>query len=188
MDTEQRLIRRLLRVDHAGEHGAVSIYGVQLKRARQHYPDLVPWLEGTLAHEVEHQAQFRGAMPSRAAKPCRALIVWSWGGKALGAMTALFGRSGIYICTAAVERTVHHHLQEQLRFLEVSDPPLAQIVASIETQEVEHLAYAESRHDPSRTFARILSAIVASATEALIFLSTRGDSIRLRQALTNNLR
>ncbi|HRE44597.1 MAG TPA: demethoxyubiquinone hydroxylase family protein, partial [Terricaulis sp.] len=61
--TSARIIRRILRVNHAGEHGAVFIYSAQLARARRAYPDLIPWLEETLAHEQRHRARFYEAMP-----------------------------------------------------------------------------------------------------------------------------
>lgn len=178
-----RLIRRILRVNHAGEHGAVAIYSAQLARARRAYPDVAPWLEQTLEHENEHRARFRNAMPERDAKPCRLMSVWSLGGALLGVLTALSGRTGVYVCTAAVERTVHRHLVEQIAFLDRTDPALSQIVRDILVEEDAHLAFAEARHQPSGVFARVLGALVSGATETLIFISTRGDSLRLRAAM-----
>lgn len=183
--SQARLVRRLLRVNHAGEHGAVSIYQAQLARARRAYPDLAPWLEETLSHEVRHRARFREAMPTRAAKPCRMMFVWSFGGGLLGAITALFGRTGVYVCTAAVERTVHRHLVEQAAFLDRCDGELAALVRDILVEEDEHLAIAEARHDGARLLPRALSALVSGATEALIFVSTRGDSLRLKHAMAS---
>jgi ubiquinone biosynthesis monooxygenase Coq7 len=180
-----RLIPRILRVNHAGEHGAVAIYSAQLAHARRAHADLVPWLEDTLAHEQTHRSRFREAMPTRAAKPCRMMFVWSFGGAALGALTAACGRTGIYVCTAAVERTVHKHLVEQIAFLDRVDPPLAQIVRNILIEEDAHLAHAEAHHNARGLFARALSALVSAATETLIFLSTRGDSLRLRSAMVS---
>jgi ubiquinone biosynthesis monooxygenase Coq7 len=177
------LIPRILRVNHAGEHGAVAIYSAQLSHARAKHPDLVPWLEQTLAHEETHRARFREAMPSRRAKPCRLMFVWSFGGAALGAITAACGRTGIYVCTAAVERTVHRHLVEQIAFLDRADPALAEIVRAILVEEDEHLAHAEAHHNKRGVFARMLSVFVEAATETLIFVSTRGDSLKLRSAM-----
>lgn len=122
-------------------------------------------------------------MPTRAAKPCRMMFVWSFGGAALGTLTALCGRTGVFVCTAAVERTVHRHLVEQIAFLEHADPPLAQIVREILVEEDAHLAHAESHHNPDGLFARLLGALVSGATELLIFLSTRGDSLSLKSAM-----
>lgn len=178
-----RLIRRILRVNHAGEHGAVAIYSAQLANARRAHPDLVPWLEDTLSHEQRHRTLFREAMPTRAAKPCRMMFVWSFGGAVLGALTAACGRTGVYVCTAAVERTVHRHLVEQTAFLDQADPPLAQLVRDILVEEDAHLAHAEARHNPHGLLAGVLGALVSGATETLIFLSTRGDSLSLKGAM-----
>lgn len=178
-----RLIRRILRVDHAGEHGAVFIYTAQIRRAVRLYPDIAPWLQETLSHELRHRATFLAAMPARAAKPCRAMAVWSVGGAVLGALTALFGRLGVMVCTAAVERTVHRHLGEQIAFLQAHDPELAELVRSIRAEEEHHLAFAQAHHDARRPAARLLSWAVALATEALILISTRGDSLRLHADL-----
>jgi ubiquinone biosynthesis monooxygenase Coq7 len=179
---EARLIRRILRVNHAGEHGAVGIYTAQLGRAHRKYPDLVPWLQDTLSHEQRHRAAFLAAMPARMAKPCRMMFVWAIGGALLGTLTSAFGRAGVYVCTAAVERTVHRHLLDQLAFLEKADPALATIVREILVEEDSHLAHAESRLSRLTSTARMLNATVSAATEVLIFLSTRGDSLRLRSA------
>ena len=181
---KDRVISRILRVNHAGEHGAVAIYSTQIARAKRAYPDLVPWLEETLSHEQRHQARFREAMPSRASKPCRLMFVWAWGGALLGAITAAFGRTGVYVCTAAVERTVHKHMVEQVAFLEARDTELAGIVRDILAEEDTHLAYADAHHDQKALLASLLSVAVAAATEVLIFLSTRGDSLSLKRALS----
>ena len=89
------------------------------------------------------------------------------------------------VCTAAVERTVHRHLVEQIHFLENSDGELAAIVKNILKEEDAHLAIAEKQHDPTRASAKILAAIISAATEVLIFMSTRGDSRKLNVWLKN---
>lgn len=180
---KQRLIRRILRVNHAGEHGAIAIYTAQIAICQRVTPDLLEWLNETLSHERKHRERFLNAMPSRQAKPCRALIVWSFGGRLLGTLTSLFGRTGVMICTSAVERTVHRHLHEQIAFLDRSDAELAETVREILKDEDAHLAYADEHHDRHTLFAKFLSWIVSVATETLILISTRGDSLRLKSAL-----
>jgi ubiquinone biosynthesis monooxygenase Coq7 len=177
------LIRRILRVNHAGEHAAISIYGAQIAVARVIAPDLLAWLEETRRHEIRHRRLFREAMPARDARPCHLPLLWAAGGAALGFATALLGRTGIMVCTAAVERTVHHHLNEQIAYLEQCDPELGRIIASVKVEEDQHLAHAEARHDPERALARAVGRFVVMTTDALIWLATRGDSIRLRCAL-----
>lgn len=176
-----QLIKRILRVDHAGEHGAMAIYSAQLARARRKHPDLVPWLEETLGHETRHRAAFRTAMDERGIRPCGALAIWSVGGGVLGVTTAVFGKTGVYICTAAVERTVRRHLKEQANYLDAEDPSLASLVLDILVEEEQHLAHAEHRHDPSSLGATALSNAVAAATEILIWLSTQGATFGFRR-------
>jgi ubiquinone biosynthesis monooxygenase Coq7 len=184
VDRTQRLVRRILRVNHAGEHGAISIYRAQIVRANARAPDLAPWLEDTLAHEQRHRAAFREAMLSRAARPCRAMGLWSLGGWLLGWGAALAGRTGILACTAAVERTVHAHMALQVAFLIEADPDLAVIVQDVLRDEVAHLAYAEDRLPSRAMTSAILRPLISAATEVLIALTTRGDSLGLMRELT----
>jgi 3-demethoxyubiquinol 3-hydroxylase len=182
-DTTKRLVRRILRVNHAGEQGAISIYGAQIALAKGRYPDLLPWLEETLGHEKKHRDAFMVLMADRAITPCPVAGIWSAGGALLGFLTALFGRFGVVVCTAAVERTVHKHLVEQIAYLSGRDDEVADGIRKVQVEENAHLAFAEAHHDPRAAVARLLSAVVAVLTEALIWLATRGDSARLGAVL-----
>jgi 3-demethoxyubiquinol 3-hydroxylase len=184
MDARDRLtIARILKVNHAGEYGAIRIYRAQLWLARRIYPDVVEFLEETLGHEIEHCAMFLRAMPRRNARPCRIMALWGHGGQVLGFLTALLGRKGIWICTAAVEATVHRHLEEQLNFLLNTDSKLHGLISAIQEEELMHLRHAEQRMGIGSVWSRSLSAGIATATEAVIWLSTWGDSTRMAKEL-----
>jgi len=184
MNARDRLtIARILKVNHAGEYGAIRIYRAQLWLARRLYPDVVGFLEETLHHEIQHCAMFRGAMPSRNARPCRVMALWGNGGLVLGFLTALLGRKGIWICTAAVEATVHKHLEEQLNFLRDTDAKLHALISSIQAEELMHLRHAEQNIGKSFAWSRSLGACIAGTTEALIWLSTWGDSARMAKEI-----
>jgi 3-demethoxyubiquinol 3-hydroxylase len=180
---QRRTVWRILRVNHAGEQGAISIYGAQIALAKARYPDLLPWLEETLEHEKGHRRTFLDLMPARSTTPCPVASVWSVGGAILGLMTALLGRHGVIVCTAAVERTVHRHLAEQIAYLSGRDDELADGIRKVQVEENAHLAFAEERHDPQALLARVLSGGISIITEALMFIATRGDSMRLNAAL-----
>src|SRR5580693_8091340 len=181
--TERLTIARILKVNHAGEYGAIRIYRAQVLVARRIYPDVVGFLEETLAHEVRHCTLFRDAMPERGVRPCRVMSLWSNGGYVLGLMTSLLSRQGIWICTAAVESTVHRHLEDQLRFLRDKDARLHLLILSIQQEELAHLHHAEERIATNAPWARLLHAFVAASTEAVIWLSTWGDSWKLSRQL-----
>lgn len=178
-------IRRILKVNHAGEHGAIQIYSAQLALARRFYPDIVDKLAEMREHEVVHRARFRHAMPSHAARPCRVMSLWSVGGWVLGFSTALLGRTAIWICTAAVEAAVHRHLDDQLEFLAGRDHDLHALISSIRVDEAAHLQYAEDRiGSASRgplTF--VLISAITAITDMLIWLSTWGDTTRMAREL-----
>lgn len=182
-DPSARSTARILKVNHAGEYGAIRIYRAQLWMAKRFYPDLVPFLAETLGHELRHASLFRDAMPSHAARPCRIMALWGNGGLVLGFGTALLGRQGIWICTAAVEGTVHRHLEDQLVFLHTSDPQLHALIDGIKDEELGHLHHAENRIVTQALWARALHRVVAGATEAVIWLSTWGDSNRMKREL-----
>lgn len=66
---EHVTIGRILKVNHAGETGAVQIYSAQIAIARRRFPDLVAALEAMRLDEIKHQRLFREAMPERGARP-----------------------------------------------------------------------------------------------------------------------
>jgi ubiquinone biosynthesis monooxygenase Coq7 len=176
-------IARIVRVNHAGEYGAIRIYTAQIGVSARFYPDVVPALTDMLEHEKEHCAAFFATMPARKSRPCRIMSFWSWGGWLLGFVTALMGRRAIWVCTAAVEAAVHRHLDDQLFFLNGRDPELHSIIMSIREEELSHLRYAESQIASNDYGSRMLAKLIAIATDTLIWLSTWGDSTRMKRDL-----
>jgi 3-demethoxyubiquinol 3-hydroxylase len=172
-------IARIVRVNHAGEYGAIRIYSAQIAVSARRYPDVVPALTDMLQHEKKHCAAFLAAMPERNSRPCRVMSLWSWGGGLLGLITALMGREAIWICTAAVEAAVHRHLDDQLAFLAGRDHELQEIVLSIREEELAHLHHAQSQIVSLGRGSRSLQWLIAHVTDALIWHSTWGDSTRM---------
>lgn len=180
---EQRTIARILKVNHAGEYGAIRIYRAQAWVARRLYPDVAGFLEQTLQHEIRHYSLFQTAMQARGARPCRVMSLWGNGGLVLGFLTALMGSQGIWICTAAVEAAVHRHLDDQLQFLRDRDPELADLIHSIQGEELGHLEHARARIATKAAWAGGLRAVITLCTDAVIWLSTWGESSRMAQDL-----
>jgi ubiquinone biosynthesis monooxygenase Coq7 len=176
-------IARIVRVNHAGEFGAIRIYSAQIFVSGWLWPDCIPALSDMLEDERRHCILFRDAMPARKSRPCRVMRFWSYGGWMLGFLTALLGRQGIWACTAAVEAAVHRHLDDQLHFLKGRDPELSGIILSIRDEEIAHLRHAEERLVSRSVTSRALRAVISIATDCLIWLSTWGDSTRMAWAL-----
>lgn len=152
-------IARIVRVNHAGEFGAIRIYSAQILFARRLWPDCVPSLSEMLGHERTHCAAFRAAMPARRSRPC------------------------IWACTAAVEAAVHRHLDDQLFFLANRDHDLHGIILAIREEELAHLHHAEEQLKSPGPALNFLRSLISIATDVLIWLSTWGDSSRMTRAL-----
>jgi ubiquinone biosynthesis monooxygenase Coq7 len=172
-------IARIVRVNHAGEYGAIRIYSAQIGVSSRWYPEVAPALADMLQHEKSHCAAFLAAMPARNSRPCRIMSLWSLGGWLLGFATALMGRQSIWVCTAAVEAAVHRHLDEQLAFLTNRDSELHDIIMAIREEELSHLHHAESQLASLGHSSRLLRKLISHVTDALIWLSTWGDSTRM---------
>lgn len=179
-------VARILKVNHGGEHGAIRIYSAQIAAAKLRCPSLVPALAELLTHERRHERLFRSLMPARSARPCRLMWLWGIGGGALGLMTGALGSSGVFICTRAVERTVHRHLSEQIAWLRSAagdrDEELIAAIADVQAEEEGHLTWAEA--GASRAgWIGALDGAVSVVVEALIWTSTQGESARLSKQM-----
>ena len=165
-------VERILRVDHAGELGAINIYRKQLFVARYFYKDIVPVLEEMLSHEMRHFKIFDSLLNKRGIRHCYALRLWAFGGGVLGLFTALLGRNAIWVCTNSIETTVLHHLEWQLEFLSKNDVEAYDAVYSIKAEEEEHQELGENNGVNSLVYKPIFY-LVRKSTELAIWLSTK---------------
>lgn len=111
------------------------------------------------------------------------MALWGNGGYLLGFVTALFGRKGVWVCTAAVESAVHHHMDDQLHFLEERDPELHELILGIQVEELSHLRHAEDHLTQEGAFTRLARRLIFGTTDVVIWLSTWGDSTRMTKEL-----
>ncbi|WP_112311974.1 demethoxyubiquinone hydroxylase family protein [Pseudogemmobacter bohemicus] len=174
---------RIARVNHAGEYGAIRIYGAQIAICRHVWPSLADQLAELKAHEIEHCALFITALRERGGRPCRAMYLWSMGGWALGAASTVLGPNLIWACTEAVEDTVHQHLTDQLAFLRARDPVLHDLIESIRAEEEGHLDLARHHKTRDTRSSRAFQALVRHSVNLVIWLSTWGESSRMRRDL-----
>lgn len=164
---------RILKVNHAGENGAIHIYAGQIFCARLTAPHMIPELLGYKADEERHRALFGDELQRRQRPRCRSYWLCGIGGYLLGLFTGLLGARAIAATTVAVERVVLGHLQQQIVYLAGKDEAAVSAIQSIIAEEQQH-------HDQSSAHARgesrwtaALSAIVAGATESVIWIGMR---------------
>lgn len=165
-------VARILRVNHAGEKGAIQIYKAQALVARYFFPDLQAQLRHMRAHEQEHFQVFDDILKRREIRSCYSLFLWSMGGSILGAVTALLGRRAIGVTTDAVETTVLDHLEWQLDFLKNTDAEVYEAVQGIRASELEHREWGKETGHTSVLYAPIRW-VVSGTTAFAIWLSTK---------------
>lgn len=165
-------IERILKLDQAGEYGAINIYSAQLLIARLFYKDIVLKLEEMLSHEREHYKIFNDLLIARSIHPFGVIKFWAVGGFALGMFTAIISRNTIWICTDSVETTVLHHLDWQLEFLKKHDLEAHAAVLSIIADEESHQEFGQSNGSDSLIYKPVFF-IVKKSTEFAIWISRK---------------
>lgn len=126
----------MIRVDHAGEYGAVRIYDGQLAATR--HGRARDEIRLMAQQEKRHLAEFDMLVRTRHVRPTVLSPLWHVMGYALGAMTALFGERAAMACTVAVEEVIDAHYREQAEKLGADEKPLQQTIEKFRAEEVQH--------------------------------------------------
>ena len=171
--TDPDIGNRMIKVDHAGEHGAICIYSGQLFMARLFVPSMVAELQEFLSHERRHREVFRAELQRRGYRRCRSYWLCGLGGWVLGLITGLCGRKAIVATTVAVESVVLRHLAHQLHTLRDIDPQAVAAIASIVEEEQHHHDHSAAQIDRRDPWFRGLTPVVTAWTEAVIWMGMR---------------
>ncbi|MBO9574415.1 MAG: demethoxyubiquinone hydroxylase family protein [Sphingobium sp.] len=170
---QETLGDRVIKVDHAGEHGATCIYRAQRRIARWRAPDLLPEIDDFISHEMHHRALFAAALAERGRPRCRSYHLCGVGGLFLGTITGFIGRRAIAATTVAIERVVLRHLEEQVRALSAVDPAAVALIGEIISDEQAHHDLSEARLSRRPWWTGVIDRIVEISTEAVIWLGMR---------------
>jgi ubiquinone biosynthesis monooxygenase Coq7 len=164
-------VARMLRVDHAGEHGAVRIYEGQLA-VLGHKPagDVIRRMA---AQEERHLATFDRMLPARQVRPTLLGPLWHAAGFALGAATALLGERAAMACTVAVEEVIDEHYRAQAEALGAEEPELKNVIEDFRRDEAAHRDEGLAHGAEQTPGYEVLSATIKSASRLAIWLSTR---------------
>lgn len=171
--TGHSLASKILKVNHAGEHGAVNIYRGQAIICRLLTPELIPQLLAFKSHEEGHREHFAKHLGARGIRRCRSYHLCGLGGLVLGLLTGIFGRSAIAATTVAVEKTVLRHLNTQMKQLTLIDSEALKAVEKIVEDEKNHHDTAELELQQGQLWPGILMPIVSGSTEFVIWLGMK---------------
>ncbi|TDM06873.1 MAG: demethoxyubiquinone hydroxylase family protein [Ideonella sp. MAG2] len=173
MGAGQSLGTRFLKVNHAGEQGAICIYSGQIFMARLTAPDLTPTLAEFKSHEQSHRATFWAELQRRGERRCRSYWLCSLGGFVLGLVTGLLGRNATMVTTVAIERVVLSHLEHQVEALQGMDTHAIAAISSIVADEKSHHDKSAANVQRSGLGLKMLSSMVSSSTEWVIWVGMR---------------
>jgi len=129
-------LKKMIRVDHAGEYGAARIYAGQLAiLGRGPHGDTLRHMK---AQEQHHLDTFSKLIATRRVRPTALLPLWHAAGFALGAVTAALGPRAAMACTVAVEETIDAHYAAQEAELGEDEAELKSTIAQFRAEELEH--------------------------------------------------
>ena len=169
--TPARRVARIVRVDHAGEYGAVRIYAGQLAVLGRR--DNAGLLRHMAAQEQAHLDVFAGLIAARRVRPTALLPLWHLAGFALGAATAAMGARAAMACTAAVEEAIDTHYARQAASLGDDEAGLRDTIERFRQDELEHRATALAHEAEQAPAYRLLAAVIKAGCRAAIALSER---------------
>jgi 3-demethoxyubiquinol 3-hydroxylase len=164
----------MIRVDHAGEYGAVRIYEGQLAvfGERPQTQKTAAIIRRMAAQEQDHLKAFDKLVNDRKVRPTALEPIWRLAGFALGATTALMGEKAAMACTAAVEEVIDEHYARQIERLD-ADPELKAKVEQFRNDEIEHRNEALSHGAEQATGYKLLSESIKAGCRLAIKLSER---------------
>ena len=172
--TPQR-IAQMLRVDHAGEYGAVAIYrGQQAVFARSAATkDMAAQIAQMEAEEQKHLTAFDDMLNERAVRPTALAPIWQAAGYSLGVVTALMGEKTAHACTEAVETVIEQHYAEQIEATRESDPALSAVFTEFREDELHHKDIAVEGGAQEAPGYGLLSRVITAGCKAAIEITKR---------------
>ena len=124
--TDNKKVEEFIRVDHAGERGAIKIYEGQLLALNTFIKDenLKKTVEEMKIHEKEHCDYFESEIKKRNIKPTKLLPLWDLLCVGLGFGSTILGKKAAMLCTASVEEVIDKHYANQINQLESDEKKL----------------------------------------------------------------
>ena len=170
--TDRHILEEIIRVDHAGEYGAVKIYDGQIaifgKKSK-----IGKTIEKMARQEQEHIETFEKLILHNRVRPTALLPLWNIAGFILGASTALMGEKAAMTCTVAVEKVIGAHYKEQAAMLKSDQKKLKSIIKKFEKDELEHHDIGIAHNAEKTPGYNILSNIISLGCKTAIFVSKK---------------
>ena len=173
--TNKKILEEIIRVDHAGERGAIKIYEGQLLALKTIKQDQIlrDKIEKMKEHEQEHLNYFEKEIQKRNIKPTQLLPLWDIMGVALGFGTTLIGKKAAMLCTAYVEEVIEDHYRNQLKKLGNDEMELKAKIEKFKSDEIEHKNIAYDLGATNKGIYSIMDKIIKTGSRIAISISEK---------------
>ena len=173
--SDKKKIEEFIRVDHAGERGAIKIYEGQLLALNTFVKDdeLKKTIEEMKVHEVEHCNFFESEIKKRNIKPTRFLPLWDLMGIGLGFGSTLLGKKAAMLCTASVEEIIDKHYQSQIDQLQDDEKKLREKIKKFRADELEHKDIAYEHGATKKGLYSVMDKIIKTGSKIAINISEK---------------
>jgi len=173
--TNKNKIEGFIRVDHAGERGAIKIYEGQLLALNTFVKDenLKKTIEKMKNHEKEHLDFFNKEIKKRNIKPTKLLPLWDLLGVGLGFGSTIIGKKATMLCTASVEEVIDEHYQNQINELDSDEKDLKETIKKFRDDELHHRDIAYKQGASKKGLYAILDKIIKIGSKVAINISEK---------------
>ena len=173
--TDKKILEEIIRVDHAGERGAIKIYEGQLLALNTIKQDekLKTIIEEMKEHEKVHLQYFEKEIQKRKMKPTYLLPLWDLMGVSLGFGTALLGKKAALLCTASVEEVIEDHYQNQLKKIGDDEKDLKKKIEKFKGEEINHKNIAYETGATKKGIYSIMDKVIKTGSKIAITISEK---------------
>jgi len=175
MKKKSNKVEEFIRVDHAGERGAVKIYEGQLLALNTIVKDeeLKKKIEEMKIHETEHCQFFEAEIKKRNIKPTKFLPLWDLLGVGLGFGSTLLGKKATMLCTASVEEVIDKHYLDQINQLGPEEKELKKKITKFRDDELHHKDIAYEEGATKKGVYSIMDKIIKTGSKIAINISEK---------------
>ena len=173
--TNKNRVIEFIRVDHAGERGAIKIYEGQLLALNTLVKDddLKKKIEEMKIHEKEHCNYFENEIKKRNIEPTKFLPLWDMLGVGLGFGSTILGKKAAMLCTASVEEVIDEHYLSQIKELQNDEKKLKEKIIKFREDELHHKNIAYKEGATKKGMYSILDKIIKTGSKIAISISEK---------------
>ena len=175
MKKTNKRVQEFIRVDHAGERGAVKIYEGQLLALNTIVKNesLKKTIEDMKEHEIEHCQFFEKEIKKRNIEPTKFLPLWDLLGVGLGFGSTLLGKKAAMLCTASVEEVIDKHYLDQINQLGPEEEELKKKITKFRQDELDHKDIAYDEGATKKGLYSIMDRIIKMGSKLAINISEK---------------